>query len=95
MRSWITFKDRVRSVITRKDKVRSSVIRVELGAESLLLHTERNQLKRLRLLLLLSGALEMSHQKRHLEEDPGHPGGTMSLGWPGKTLESHQISYRR
>lgn len=53
VRSWITFKDRVRSVITRKDKVRSSVIRVELGVESLLLHIERNQLKRLRLLFLM------------------------------------------
>uniref|UniRef100_A0A3B4AQ95 Histone H2A/H2B/H3 domain-containing protein n=1 Tax=Periophthalmus magnuspinnatus TaxID=409849 RepID=A0A3B4AQ95_9GOBI len=26
--------------------------------------------------------------------DPGHAGGTMSLGWPGNTLGSHRRSWR-
>ncbi|KAI3365769.1 hypothetical protein L3Q82_000704 [Scortum barcoo] len=76
-----------------RDRVRSSVTREELGVEPLLLHIERSQLRWLgHLFRMPPGRLPKEAfqacptGRRPREEDPGHAGETMSLGWPGKCL---------
>ncbi|KAI3369117.1 hypothetical protein L3Q82_025441 [Scortum barcoo] len=75
--------------------VRSSVTREELGVEPLLLRIERSQLRWLgHLFQMPPGRLPREvfqacpTGRRPLEEDPGHAGETMPLGWPGNASGS-------
>ena len=64
--------------LSLRDRVRSSVIRRELGVDPLLLCVERSQMRRLgHLIRMPPGRPPVGDP----EEDPGHAGETMSLGW--------------
>ena len=82
-----------------RDRVRSSVTREELGVEPLLLHVQRSQLRWLgHLFWMPPGRLPgevVQAPGGGLGVDPGHAGGTMSLGWPGNASGSHRKSWRR
>ena len=79
----------------------SDLSREVLGVDPLRLHMERSQLTWLgHLFRIPPGHLPLEvflacPAMGAPEEDPGHAGVTMSLGWPGKALGSYQKSWRK
>ena len=87
--------------LSLRDRVRSSVIREEIRVEPLLLHIERSQLRWLGHLVRSLLDASLVRCSGHVPpgggpgEDPGHAGGTMSLGWPGNALGSPWKTWRK
>ena len=75
--------------LSLRDRVRSSVIREELGVDPLLLRVERSQMR------WLGHLVRMPPGHLPGEEDPGHAGETMSLGWLGNASGSPRKSWTK